>query len=234
MANISQADGTITFEEAFAEKHQDLIDNYIEKHTGSYYGIKDLQKESNNVLKFYADGRWAYCHTLQAEGLGWTEVDEKYSESRDAVMALAKALADENSVVTFKYIDYEPGCCVLYEATTEIRYSSATEFEADEVEANDIEYNHRNLAKYDFEPVAYDFKSEEDADTVSDRINFRDFIRKEYEEDLKEYGLTADEFAESVIKASSEDSERDGILFDWEVEDKDYLLDLYNDTKEAA
>ena len=227
MANISSAEGRFIFEKGFVEKHGDLIRNWIDNHEKSYYGfdLTDDKLDSDGSIAFCADGRWAYCWTLKSEGIGWTDGDpEKMSPqgaaSREAVMALARALADEKSKVKVEYTDFEPGCEVFYEACTTLSYKNEREFDLTEKYECGLDYNLDTICEKGFECPVYDFKEE------ADKEEFKEYVKKHYSKHLQKNKISLKSFVQKVIESALASKYRCGIILDYEVDDFELLRNI--------
>lgn len=227
MANLSTARGKFCFEKSFVEKHGDLLQNWIDKYESTRYGfelIKD-KLDSDGSIAFNAYGEWTYSDILKKDGIGWTDgnpekMDSCGRASREAVMALAKALADEKSKVDVEYTDFEPGLMVLYEAHTTLLYKNESEFEVTEECNYDIDYNLNTICEKGLRCAAYDFNKEDD------KGKFKEYVKEHFSEQLKRIGVEADTFSDKVAEMALADDFRKGIILKWENENFERLCSI--------
>lgn len=143
MANLSNADGTITIKAKSTEAIYNLllVQRYAES-TYEYYtdiassslGSKELKSDieanrfinSDNLIvytdSFYAIGRWSFQSNVNCF-MDCLEPDS--SDPEDIKEAKLKA-KNEYYYIQFEIKDEEPGCEMLYEATATIEYNPET------------------------------------------------------------------------------------------------------------
>ena len=205
MANISQFYGEITFPNECAEELITFLDNYT---SPSYQGVMSFNESGGDIRRyiqdnmsltvgFWGDGRWTASSMFDYDGASFF-----YPDENPAVQPLIKKLVGYE--VPINYVDYEPGCEVLYEFTGEM---SVDDSGAVSITGSyeDIDYTSRNLVRYNCEHCAIDGRSEQD---------FEELVGLVIQE-LKEKDTA---LLRQVVRKNLEDMRYDNMLTDMDLE----------------
>lgn len=168
MANLSNADGTITIKAKSTDAIYNLllVQRYVESKyeyytdiASSSLGSKELRSDietnrfinSDNLVvytdSFYAVGRWSFENNVNWF-MGCLEPDS--SDPEDIKEAKLKA-QNEYYLIKFEIKDEECGCGVLYEATATIEYNPETKKSNISYDViQEYDYTRDNLIKLGF------------------------------------------------------------------------------------
>lgn len=217
MANISQFHGEITFPMECANELIAFLDNYT---SPNFYGVmyfnkcgNDIRKDiENNMLPtvgFSGDGRWTASSMFDEDGsLFFFPQENPYAR-----LLIGKLVGRS---LPIDYIDYEPGCDVLYEFIGEMRVDI---FECVKIlgDYEAIESTSRNLIQYDCESCAIDGSVDKDFEKLVNHVA----QELDFDDDIALLRL--------VIRDTLNNSRYDGMLTDmdleyWFVEDVSFAL----------
>lgn len=105
MANCTEVDGTMTFQDEFYEQNQELIEDYFSKaKLSAMYGIDWIESSVNGTFSFGAEGRWSMedildCCLQPVENSQDDLFDKFYETLRSS----------KYNQVEFDYTDYDSG-----------------------------------------------------------------------------------------------------------------------------
>lgn len=196
MANISNAVGTITFDDGFYASNKHLIDQALAdivtaNDGGAHYGFMSFEHIRDGEFNFDGIGRWTFDHTLynMLKPSWWAE------DVTPAMKWLYDALRLSDQEIEISFTDSECGCEVLYaedgiiHATTDHRklcYDINCE--------DDATYTLPNLFAYGVRDEAFPITNEE---ALDDFITNSELPKERRDEIIKI--INNDEFLQGYV-----------------------------------